>query len=210
ADSSNSWVEENVADDGLGPNQVAEIVMLNSHQSAERLAGVRASGASYQRRFSLHEAEGGGIDAVSMMVQTDASSIIEVFAQSNTNIEFVVLGYWSTPPGTYAESGGAHGQVSSPTTWETIDLTSFGVPANSVAQFVMANERDGQENQMGVRETGSTIPTRRHDLQEAEQGGSDLASMHVNVNASAQVQWAAEYGATGGYFYPVGWWVLSP
>ena len=73
----------------------------------------------------------------------------------------------------------------------------------------MTNESTGAEVHIGVRETGSTLQ-RVLDIQEAEGGGSDAASMHVNVDGSSQVQWYSEYGGGTRYFYPVGWWVLSP
>ena len=116
-----------------------------------------------QRRFAIHEAESGGIDAVSMMVETDASSIAEVFAASASDIDFYVVGYWDTPPGTYTEAGGVHGQVSASSTWE-----------------------------------------------EAEAGGSDNGTVHVNVDGSTRIDWYSEAGAAERYFYPVGWWVVAP
>ena len=42
----------------------------------------------------------------SMMVGSDASSMIEVYAEADSVVDFHLLGYWSTPPGTYIESGG--------------------------------------------------------------------------------------------------------
>jgi hypothetical protein len=60
---------------------------------------------------------------------------------------------------------------------------------------------------MGVREMGSSL-NRLLDLQEAEAGGSDLATLHVNVDASSQVQWYSESGTTDRFFYPIGWWVI--
>ena len=209
ANNSNTWVEENLADDGLGPNQVAEIAMLNTSTGNERLAGVRPSGASYQRRFNLHEAESGGVDAVTMMVNTDASSIAEVFATSSADVDFYVLGFWSTPPGAYTENGGVHGQATAPSTWQTGDLTTFGVPADSIAQFVLSSEISNFERELGVRQTGST-QHRAIQLQEAEAGGSDNASIHVNVDASSQIEWYSQDGTSDRYFYPIGWWVLSP
>jgi hypothetical protein len=205
-----SWQTHDLGAYGVGANQVAEIALSQTSTSAEWQVGLRRSGSSLARQVSLHETEAGGIDLVSMLVESDASSRVEVYAEANSVVDFHLLGYWSTPPGAYTETGGVNGSVTAPTTWETIDLTSFGVPANAVAQFVLANERDGEENQMGVRETGSTINNRRLDLQEAESGGGDLGTLHVRIDASSQVQWSAEHGATEGYFYPVGWWVLSP
>ena len=189
---------------------MAEIALSQTSTSIEWLVGARSPGSGLARRISLHEAEGGGIDVVTLMVATDASSIVEVYAEADSVVDFHLLGYWSTPPGTYTETGGVHGQATVSASWQTTDLSGFGIPANSIAQFVMSNERDARENQMGLRETGSTINNRRLDLQEAESGGGDLATMHVKVDASSQIQWAAEYGSTEGFFYPVGWWDLSP
>ena len=210
ADDSGIWSVYDFGDNGASANQVVEVVMQNTDGSAERLAGVRATDSSQQRRFDLHEPEAGGVEALSMMVVTDSNAEAEVFAEDKSDIDFHVVGYWSTPPGTYTEHGGAHGQVSTLMNWETVDLTSFGVPADSVAQFVLANENAGTENAMLVRAVGSTINNRGLDLHEAESGGSDLGTIHANVDTSSRVQWAAEQGATGGRFYPVGWWVLSP
>ena len=209
ADSPSSWVSEDVSDDGLGANQVAEVVIVNTSTSNERLAGIRATGSTPQRRFDIHEADSGGVDVVTMMVNTDASSQLEVYAESTADIDFYVVGYWSTAPGTYTETGGSHGQVSAAATWEPTDLTSFGVPADSVAQFVITNESDNSENNMGVREIASS-QDRLLDLHEAKDGGSDDATLHVNVDASSQVEWYAESGGAERLFYPVGWWVLSP
>ncbi|MDH3644235.1 MAG: hypothetical protein OES38_19170, partial [Gammaproteobacteria bacterium] len=207
AGGSDSWLEHNLGAYGVGPNQVAEIAVVNTSTSNERLAGVRPSGATYERLISLHEAESGGVDALSIMVETDASSIAEVYAASNTDIDFYVVGYWSTPPGTYTEATNAHGSVSSPATWEPADLTTFGVPAGAVAQFIITNDGDTAEQNMGVREMGSSLG-RLLDLQEAEAGGSDAGTMHANVDGSSQVQWYAESGTTDRFFYPIGWWVI--
>ena len=209
ADNNNTWVEEDLGDDGLGPNQIAEIVMLNTNQGAERLAGVRPSGASYQRRFNLHEAEAGGVDAVTMMTSTDASSIAEVFATNAADIDFYVVGFWSAPPGTYVATGGVHGQATATSTWEQADLAGFGVPADSVAQFVISSEVPNFSRELGVREVGSG-ELRVFDLHKAEAGGSEDASLHVNVDSAANIEWYSASGTSDRYFYPVGWWVLSP
>jgi hypothetical protein len=205
-----SWQAHDLGAYGVGANQVAEIALSQTSTSVEWQVGLRRSGSGLARQVTLHEAENGGIDMVSMLVVSNASSLVEVYAEANSVINFHLLGYWSTPPGTYTETAVVPGQATTAGSWETIDLSGFGVPANSVVQFVMSNEIDAEENQMGLRETGSTIPDRRLDLQEAESGGGDLGTMHVKVDAVSQVQWLAEYGATEGFFYPVGWWVLSP
>ena len=62
-------------------------------------------------KLTLHETEGGGVDMVSMLVASDASSMVEVYAEADSVVDFHLLGYWSTPPGTYTETGGVQGQA---------------------------------------------------------------------------------------------------
>jgi len=208
ANASNSWVVEDVSDDGLGPEQVAEIVVANTRVDRERLAGIRAVGSSLQRRFGIHEAESGGVDTVTLMVETDTNSSIEVYAESSADVDFYAIGYWSTAPGIYTETGGVGGQVPTPASWQQVDLTSFGIPADTVAQFVITNDGENTENNMGVRAIGSTLE-RLLNLQEAESGGSDAVSLHAGVDASSQVEWYAQSANPDQFFYPVGWWVLT-
>ena len=209
AGAANSWISEGVDDEGLGPNQVAEVLMQNTNGSAERLAGVRAAGSSINRRFDLHEPESGGVDALTLMVETDAASTIEAYAEDTVDVEFYVLGYWSAPPGSFTELGGTSARSTPNAAWGIKDISSLGVPANSITQFVLSNDAIGAENTMGARAVGSTLD-RFVDLQEAEAGGSDLATMHAHVDANTEVEWYSESGISGAFFYPVGAWLLSP
>jgi hypothetical protein len=143
------------------------------------------------------------------MVETDSFTRVQVYAESNTDIDFYVLGYWRTPPGVYTEFDGGGGSPTLAASWQVGDLSGFGVPPEAVAQFVPGNENDSTENSMGVRTTGST-QDRFFNLHEAEAGGSDLVTMHANVDASSQVEWYSASGATNVFFYLAGWWVLSP
>ena len=209
ANASNAWVVEGVDDEGLGPDQIAEVLMQNINESAERLAGVRAAGSSINRRFDLHEAEAGGVDAVTMMVETDAASSIEAYAEDTVDVEFYVLGYWSRPPGSFIELGGTSARSTPSAAWGIKNISSLGVPADSITQFVLSNDATGAENAMGVRAVGST-QDRFVSLQEAESGGSDLATMHAHVDANTEVEWYSESGISGAFFYPVGAWLLAP
>jgi hypothetical protein len=208
AGGSNSWRDHNIGAYGVGPNQVAEIAIINTSASNERLAGVRPSGSSIQRRINIHEAESGGIDAATMMVNADASGIAEVYAASDTDIDFYVLGYWSNPPGTYTEIGGVHGQATDASVWEQADLATFGVPANAVAQMMISSEVTNFSRELGIREVGSG-ESRVIDLHKAEAGGSEDASLHVNVDSASRIEWYSASGTSDRYFYPLGWWVLN-
>ena len=131
-----------------------------------------------------------------------------VFAQSNSDIEFVVLGYWDSPPGSYVENG-VGPWTASTTSWETIDLSAIGVPANAVVQVTIGNLNPSNERLMGVRAVGSGL-NRRLDLHEAKDGGSERATWHVNADASSNIQSYAEASGAESSFAPVGWWDLSP
>lgn len=206
-----TWSALSLSGFGVSPGSVAEIVIYNVNSSREKLGGVRGVGSGIARRVNLHEAEAGGFDFATMFVNVsnDAGASVELYVDDNS-VKFYLSGYWSVAPGIYTETGGVSGQVAAAGTWETTDLSGFGVPANAVAQFLLLNNRSDSENQMGVRATGSTLGNRLLELQEAESGGDDHGGMHVRVDASSQVQWQAEIGAGESLFYPVGWWVLTP
>jgi hypothetical protein len=204
-----SWQSHDLGAYGVGANQVAEIALSQTSTSAEWQVGLRRTGSSLARQVILHETEGGGVDMVSMLVESDASSVVEVYAEADSVVDFHLLGYWSTPPGIYTETGGVQGQALSASTWELTNLIGFGVPADAVAQFVISNQIDNFNRELGVREVGSGM-NRVIELQEAESGGGDLGTMHVNVDSASSIEWYSDSGTTERFFYPIGWWVLSP
>ena len=97
ATSSDTWQTRDLAAApfNVPANAVVEIAILNTDCSPELYGGVRAVGSSLDRRFLLHEAEGGeecegnqGNDVVVMHVQTDASSDIQHYADNTGDIDF--------------------------------------------------------------------------------------------------------------------------
>ena len=203
-----SWRARDLSTFGVGADQVVEIAISNTSASAERLVGVREVGSSQQRRIVLHEAEAGGVDVATMFVNTNASSVIEVYAQDNEQIDFHLLGYWSVPPGTYTELGSLHSSPTVANTWHQTDPSLWGVPANSVMQFLVSNEVSNSEIELGIRSVGSS-QNRVLEFQEAESGGADTASMHVNIDSNTLFEIYSEAGTTDRYFYPLGWWTLD-
>ena len=203
------WHDRDLAAIGVGPDQIVEIGLQNSNTGAERLVGLRAVGSSINRRFDLHEAEGGGVDAVSLMVQADASSRVQVYAETVSGISFHVLGYWSTPPGTWTELGGTSARSTPSAAWGVKDVSALAVPPDSITQFVITNDTGNAEKTVGVRAVGSSLD-RFANLHEAEAGGSDGVTMHANVDANTEVEWYSESGTSGVFFYPVGAWTLAP
>ena len=158
--------------------------------------------------MDLHESESGGKDYYSVFVETDPAASVQVYAENNGDIEFKIPGAWSTPPGTYNEAFVNLGSATSDSTWQTVDLSAHGVPGNAVVQIAMANRSTAAENLQGVRAVGSSAD-RRIDLHEAESGGEDLVTMHVNADGSSQIQWYHEDVSDPHTFYLMGWWIVN-
>ena len=145
---------------------VVEVAITNANPNSELRGGVRAVGSALDRRFDLHEAEGGGVDAVVMHVQADANSQIEYYAENRLYIEFTFLGYWTCA--NYVETFVSF-QASSNDSWENHDLGTYGVGANQVAEVVIANTGAGLDLPGGVRKVGSGL-NRILDIHRAEGG----------------------------------------
>ena len=210
AGASASWRDVSLTGFGVGADQVAEIAAVNDNTGSERYAGLRRNGSGLDRRLALHEAESGGIDAGAIWVATDAGATIEAFAESDGDIDFYLLGYWNSPPGSFTEAAAIlPGAPASSGAWDNVDLSGLGLPADAVAQILLANTLTGAETEMGVREVGSSLD-RVLDLQEAESGGNDFGTMHVVADAAARIEWYDEQAVGGLRFLLTGWWELVP
>jgi hypothetical protein len=212
AGASGSWQDHNLGAYGVGPGQVGEIVIANTNSSNEYRGGVQPVGPDLGRTLSIHEAESGGVDTATMLVTADntASATVQLWAESNSSIDFYLVGYWSDPSGTYTDSVGLINSTGGPSadrTWEDKNLSSMGVPANAVVQIAIVNTNNSVERELGLRETGSSL-SRMLDFQEAEGGPGDTASFHVNADENATIQWYDESVGEGHDFNLLGWWVL--
>ena len=209
---SNSWRLHNMTSFGIQPRQVVEFIVQNTSGGSEYHGGVRYVGSGDEQMRDLHEAENGGKDFHSVFVQAadNVSAAIEAYAENSGSIEFKPAGMWVTPPGTYSQHDSTVdiGRPTSNNTWQTVDLTAFGVPPNAVVQITLANRNPGGERRMGVRSVGSSLD-RYVDLHEPESGGEDLVTMHVKTDASSRIQWYHERPADSHRFYLMGWWVLD-
>ena len=86
-------------------------------------------------------------------------------------------------------------------------LLEFFIRRPLLVNVMMTNLNTGNERQMGLRAVGST-QNRQIDLHEAEQGGADLTSLHVNADSSSSIQSMSEASGANYQFAPVGWWIL--
>ncbi len=209
AGGSGSWRDRNLSTYGVGASEVAEILIANTDTSQEQEAGIRTVGSVLDRRLDIHEAESGGVDTATLLVTADASAnaTIEVYAESDGDIEFYLTGYWSSAPGTFTEAAGILLDPTTPSdSWTDWDMTSHGVPANSTVHGAMLNSETNQESDLGLRETGSSNELRYFRLHEAESGGSDIAAWHANVDANSTMQWRDGEPDGEHPFLVLGWW----
>jgi hypothetical protein len=207
AGASVSWRDHDLGPYGVGPDGVAEVVLVNNSATGEQQAGVRANASGLSRLLDLHEAEGGGDDLATLFVQADATAnaTVEVYAENDINVDFYLVGYWDDPPGPYTELAGDIGSPSADATWEDQDLSSYGVPADAVAEIVVGNTFASAQNNMGVRENATSL-ARLLDLQEAESGGGDYARMHVVADGSSTIDFYHEDVSETHKFWLMGYW----
>ena len=87
------WNDKDLSGDGVPANALCFIMVENAAAGSELEGGVRENGSSDAKYFDLHEAEQGGRTPMLMVVKADASSIIECYAQDESNIYFSLIGY---------------------------------------------------------------------------------------------------------------------
>jgi len=188
------------------------VAVLNTSSLYAAFGGARATGSTLNRRLKIHRAEGGGSDALVVHVQADDASRIETYAESTSDIRFVLLGYWKV--GEYVETlaGFTSSQNS---TWRNYNLSPHGVAPGQVAEVLMVNRNTWLALTAGVRTLNSNL-NRTVQLQRAKGGlftgyGVETASLfvraHDNENASIQL-WAQNRGEID--FYLVGYWSRAP
>ncbi|KKL61597.1 hypothetical protein LCGC14_2193710, partial [marine sediment metagenome] len=209
-----TWQSRDLTSFGVPAGAVTEILLSNKNASAERSIGVRAGGSSLERRFNIHEAEDAGIDSLTLFTNaTSGSANIEIYGQGTTNIDFVLLGYWSTPPlAEFIETVVDIGEAVSDITWESQDLSTLlplDINPFSVLEVVVGSEEGGQERELGVRQSGSA-QNRFLDLHEAEAGGLDFARMHTNLDGNKIVDIYEESAASVSDFIVAGYWQDGP
>ena len=209
-----AWQDRNLSGFGVTSGSVAEIVIANRDNSEGRDAGVRTNDSTLDRIVRLHDASGGGVDTATLFVQADdtGTARIEAYAEVASDLQFHVVGYWSTAPGTYTEARSAVGSPSVDQSWDSVDLGAFGVPSAGVAEFTVANDQGGaSDNDMGVRASGSSLG-RTLDLNDRSgglAGGADLGRMHVVADSSSGIEFYHEDVSDDYNFYLTGYWTMG-
>ena len=206
-----AWTVKDLTGDGVGANEICEITVANNNDIDEQEAGVREVGSAIERKILLVRAEGGGVVPVSLIVKADASSQVEVYAQTDGNINLYLMGYWSANPTgfTYVSTFTTISNPSANVTWEDKDLSAgdHNVPANSVVEIVTGHDVPTSTSTLGMRANGSAL-SRQFDISEAEAGGLNCVRAHVSADASSIMETYYDNHNKGpGYvFYLTGYW----
>ncbi|MGB5247948.1 MAG: hypothetical protein WBN34_15460, partial [Woeseia sp.] len=206
---SGSWQTRTLSGWGVSANNVAEILAVNNAGFNEREVGMRSRGSSLSRIFDLHEAKDGGSEQVSTFVAADNNpgARIEVYTEDDSDVDFYLLGHWSTPPGVFTEAFADLGKPTVEKVWQIKDLGPYGVPQDAVAQVAAVNRQFAGKALLGLRFPGSYFE-RTLQLHEPDNGGQDYAPLHVTTNGDAEIEWFQEDTDKDHRFYLLGWWAL--
>lgn len=218
ASAANAWVTVDLsgAPYDVPANAVVEIAVKNTDQNTQRNAGARAQGSTQNRYFTLVQTGAGAAGTtfapVSLMVNTSATSSIQVFAANSTaEVTFTLLGYWTD--GTYVERMDQIDPNNTNATWGNIALSSYGVSDGNIAEMVVANY-DAANNLSGGVRSASTTDERRVPLNAPTGGGLDAVTMFARASGTnATIEGYAQVEGNNGAsidFYLVGYWSVPP
>ncbi|MCK5591547.1 MAG: hypothetical protein KAI72_06295, partial [Candidatus Pacebacteria bacterium] len=202
-----TWADKDLSGYSVPANAITEFILAHGDVDAEEEMGVRANGSSLNRYITLQEAEGGGYDMTTMLVQADDSSIIEIIhGDVSITHNFYLIGYWTSAPGAYTEKfENFDNSTGADLTWADKDLSGYSVPANATAEFTLGHNLLATEEEMGIRTNGSSL-VRYFKNQEAEDGGYSCSRMHVQADASSIIEIIHGDVSDPHNFYLTGYW----
>jgi len=141
---------------GVPKGAIAEIVIANSNLALDAIVGVRTDGSALARYKRIHEAEGGGVTTIEMLVKVDVTTgLIEIYCNATTGVTFYLVGYWTGVDFTetfYTDTAGVSGS------WNNADwYTDYGIPKGRVVQVCLCNKNQAAATIMGARIDGSAL-----------------------------------------------------
>jgi Domain of unknown function (DUF2341) len=206
-----TWEVKDLSGLGVPANAVVEIAIQSSRTSnGTRVGGARANGSSLTRSFTIPRVSGAGVNEITLTVQSSATSSIELFGSSNTEVTFKVLGYWTA--GTYVETMQQIDPNLTNATWGHIPLSAYGPTHGSVVEMVVGNWDTAADLSAGIRSASSTVD-RRLTLSRPRTGGIRSATFLATASSSsAGIQgYAQTEGANNASvdYWLVGYWSSS-
>jgi len=217
--SSADWSQVNLDTYSVPQNSIVEILISNDNQTDARFGGVRQLDATLDRKLDIaslienYGATWAGQTFFTMFCatypDTDKASI-EVYAEDKDDIDFYLVGYWSNPPGDYVELDATDiGLNATERSWNVDSLIPYGVPANSVAEMIVANTDYTNDQLVGVRESGSNLERFEPFAETNEAGGvyMGLCGDRMQVNTLDGSIESYHFRPSGYYYYGVfGYW----
>jgi len=176
----NLWTEYDLTSHGIPPSAVMEVAVNALRLSSPVFAGVRATSGTLDRRIDIVRSVDGD-SFVTMHVQVDENRKIEYFAESTTEVQFNIVGYWVGCEyferfDTFTPTGSA--------AWESKALDTYGISGGEIVDVTITNTDSTLSNEVGVRASGSAR-TRLFDM-----------SRSANLGESCLSQWIQASGAT--------------
>jgi hypothetical protein len=175
-----AWTEYDLVANGIPPSAVVEIAINNLTLANPSFGGVRATSGTLDRRIDIVRSVDGD-SFCTMHVQADAEGKIEYYAESTSNIQFDIIGYWVGCE--YFERFDSFSPSNSGV-WESKALDVYTVSSGQIVDILITNTDNSLAREVGVRASGSTRD-RKFDLSECG-----------NLGESCLTQWVQASGAT--------------
>ena len=201
------WTNKNLyISDSIPKEAVCHALLTNAATGNEEIVGVRTDGSSLERKIAIHEAEGGGINPLSMFVKTSVvDGIIEVYMEDKDTDRVIIGGYFGSDMD-FTELMTSK-DVSASATWEEHDLSGDLDEDGRVTDFLLTNIGLTTWHYLGARIKGSSI--NRYILEHiAEAGGHTGFGISVKSDANGVVELYcgnADYDA----FYLTGYFIFE-
>jgi hypothetical protein len=184
-------------------------LMVCNYSTTTTEGGARNDGSSLSRYLDLtgyYSTSIGYMSARFICTVDSSSGNIELYSENNSNIRFIIIGYWGS--GTYTERFDTI-TVTSGTDNQFTDInlnTLFSTPVSRVYDVAMGHAVNGARN-MGVRANGSSL-SRLIDVPNSFGGGATVLNMFVKADASGIIEIYLEvYNQCTGY--SMGYWDSS-
>lgn len=183
-----TWVDRDVfTSSSIPKGSVCLASLVNRAAGYEYNIGVRTDGSSLTRYVSIHEAEGGGVNAVSMFVKSSvADGIIEIWCEDEaTDCSVIIQGYFGSDMD-FTELMTIDAVVGV-AVWADWDLTALLDQDGRVCDFLGLNTNTEGEFLIGVRKNGSGL-NRVIVEHEAEGGGNTGFGMNAESDTDGIVE----------------------
>lgn len=195
---------------GTSGNQIVDITMLNDSPDTGHEMGVRVSGSAIERKVRIKEAEAGGKTCLTLLTLASGDTgAVDLYTGSITECLFYLMGYFTTPPGNYVEQFSLFSNPTIDNEWQSLDIGASGIPNDAIVQFIIGHFWSNDDNQLGVRQTSSTLE-RILNLDEAETDGTtpggNWGSMCSRTDSSGYLEYMSADVSDDPDFIAAGYW----